>query len=744
MIYVFGDHELDDRRYELRHAGVPVEIERKVFDVLTYLIHHRDRLIPKDELLDKLWPEVVIGEAALTRCITAARKALGDDGSKQEIIKTNYGRGYRFVAAVTERTDEPMFQFESTVESPTLLPSFSSPSPALEGEGHGDGLVQPPVSVDNDFPVQSIHKRFWSRSGLALSALLLLVGIMVTVQYLSPRLPASSASIPPEQPLALPLPDKPSIVVLPFVNMSKDPEQEYFSDGITEEITSSLSRLDSLFVIARTSAFTYKGKAAKVQDICRELGVQYVLEGSIRKTNDQLRISTQLIDGTTGGHLWTEHYDRPLTDIFAVQDEIVQRIVTTLRLQLPLQAQGLAPKETDNLEAYDAYLRGVERYRILTPEANLQARQFCEQAIALDPQYQSAYALLGITYLSEWVWHWSTDPQTLEHAVELEQRAVALDDSCAPAHGALGLVYAQTGQLDRALAEIKRAIALEPNNADIFANQADVLNYAGRPAEAVQAAQRAIRLNPHARPLYLAELGWAYHLTDQYVESNATLTQLIARSPNFMPAYMLQVYNYIGQWVSQQSHDPQVLAQAYDAAQDAVALNDAFPMPHTALGFAYLWQKQYDRGITELERAVALDGTYVGGQMLLAYGLSLIGRVEEAVQVGERALTLKALPSEDRYLPEVVFPYYLAGRLEEAAALQQRLLKRFPNFLGAHLDLAAIYSELGREAEARAEAAEVLRLNPKFSLEVHRQRIPIKDPAVMERYIAALRKAGLK
>jgi adenylate cyclase len=189
--------------------------------------------------------------------------------------------------------------------------------------------------------------------------------------------------------------------------------------------------------------------------------------------------------------------------------------------------------------------------------------------------------------------------------------------------------------------------------------------------------------------------------------------------------------------MTQQIHDPKLLDQAYDAAQNAITLYDTFPEAHSALGSVYLMQKQYDAAITALERAVALDENSVCAKMQLAGGLSAVGRVEEAVQVGERTLSLKALPSDDRCLFGVAAAYGLAGRLEEAAALHQRLLKQF-------LGLATIYSELGREAEAQAEVAEVLRLNPKFSLEVHKQRVSIKDPAVLERYIAALQKAGLK
>jgi adenylate cyclase len=206
--------------------------------------------------------------------------------------------------------------------------------------------------------------------------------------------------------------------------MSDNPQQDYFSDGITEDITSDLSKISSLFVIARNSAFIYKGKAVKVQDVSKEMGVRYVLEGSVQKADQRVRITPQLIDATTGYHLWSEQYDRPLQDIFALQDEVVQKIVTTLKLQLTLQEQGfLVRKTTGNLEAYDSFLRGVEYYWRYTPETNAQARQMSEHAIELDSQYADAYVLLSWTYYQEWVLGLSTDPQTLERARALASHA---------------------------------------------------------------------------------------------------------------------------------------------------------------------------------------------------------------------------------------------------------------------------------------------------------------------------------
>jgi adenylate cyclase len=238
------------------------------------------------------------------------------------------------------------------------------------------------------------------------ASVLFIAGAIVVVRYLvRPSLGPQDSALQTEeaQPPLLPLSDKPSIVVLPFVNMSGDPEQEYFSDGITEDLTSALSRLSGLFVISRNTAFFYKGKAVKMPELSKELGVRYVLEGSVRKVDGQVRITTQLIDATADHHLWSERYDRPLRDIFTLQDEIVQKMVTTLKLQLTLQERGiLVNKTTDNLEAYDTFLRGQEAvFRVFAErnkEANTYARQMFERAVELDPQYAQAYAQLGATY----------------------------------------------------------------------------------------------------------------------------------------------------------------------------------------------------------------------------------------------------------------------------------------------------------------------------------------------------------
>ena len=333
----------------------------------------------------------------------------------------------------------------------------------------------------------------------------------------------------------LDLPTKPSLVVLPFDNMSKDPEQDYFSDGITEDLTTDLSRLSSLFVVARNSAFTYKGKPVHVQEIGKDLGVQYVLEGSVRKADDQVRITAQLVDATTGHHLWAERYDRPLQDIFALQTEIVQRIVITLQLQLTLQEQGYAVrKRTETPPAYDALLRGIAYTLRTTKEANAQARQQYEQAVVLDPQYADAYAALAWTYYIEWASLWTQDPQSLRRAGELAQQALALDDSEPFSHMVLGHVALSHKQYDQAIAEAEQAIALNPNWADGYVTLAFFLRLTGREKEAVPLVEQAMRLNPHYPPAYLSTLGTTYCGAGRYMEAVSAHQRALTRNPNLL------------------------------------------------------------------------------------------------------------------------------------------------------------------------------------------------------------------
>jgi adenylate cyclase len=405
------------------------------------------------------------------------------------------------------------------------------------------------------------------------------------------------AGLPDKPPL--PLPDKPSIAVLPFVNMSGDPEQEYFSDGITEEIITALSKVPKIFVIARHSSFTYKGKPIWVPTVGKELGVRYVLEGSVRKAGNKVRITAQLVDAQSGNHLWAERYDRDLKDIFAIQDEITMKIITALQVKLTEGEQAsLDAKGTDNLDAYLMFLQGIEHFRRLNKEDMAIARKMCEEAIALDPEWPTPYLLLGWIYWNNVFLGWSKSPrESIKRALAAAQKCIALDDSYSSAHGLMSAVYTMKRHHDKAILEAEKAVALDPNSADDHARLGNVFNFAGKPEEAILALERAIRLNPFPPSWYLHMLGMAFRET---------------------------------------------------------------------------------------------------------------------------------------------------GRYEESITVCKKALQRQPTNIYAHLVLASTYSLLNRQEEARAEAAEVLRISPKFSLGYLAKSRPHIDPANTERFVESLRKAGLK
>ena len=387
----------------------------------------------------------------------------------------------------------------------------------------------------------------WRRLAYAAVACLVVVagGLTAWNIYLQKSKRVNVAAI---DKMPFPLPDKPSIAVLPFENISGDPEQEYFSDGITEDLITDLSKISGLFVIARNSVFIYKGRTIKIAEVGRELGVRHVLEGSVRKANGRVRITAQLVDATTQGHLWAERYDRDLKDIFALQDEVTQKIVAALAVKLTEDEQErLVRKYTENMEAYDSFLQGMELIHHHTKEANVQARQMYKRAIDLDPKFAAAYALLGLTYSQEWSHGWSQNPQALERAFELAQAAIALDNSLPFGHAILGEIYLWKKHYEKAVAEQEKAIALSPSDADLISGLGGILNWAGRPEEAIELVKKAMRLNPMYQTEYLWNLGHAYFLRGRYGETIETLKRARDRNPKYLPVHVYLSASYINQ-----------------------------------------------------------------------------------------------------------------------------------------------------------------------------------------------------
>jgi adenylate cyclase len=325
-------------------------------------------------------------------------------------------------------------------------------------------------------------------------------------------------------------PEEASIAVLPFDNMSGDPEQEYFADGITEDIITELSKIGGLFVISRNSTFTYKGKSAKAQDVCRELGVRYMMEGSVRKAGARVRITAQLIDGTSGGHVWAERYDRDLADVFAVQDDVTEKIVGALEIELANGLQDpLARVETEIPEAYDYVLRGREQYRLYSKDSNRNARDLYEQAIELDPNYAAAYAGLAETFLHDW---FNGTSDALDRAFELALKAKALNPSLPLVYEALGNVQLFRKQHEEAVAAARQWIEIEPSNADAHVNLAGALHFSGESEQAIPLIEKAMRLNPYFPFFYPHYIGMANLALQRYDAAVAALKRSIALNPD--------------------------------------------------------------------------------------------------------------------------------------------------------------------------------------------------------------------
>ncbi|MCG6533321.1 MAG: tetratricopeptide repeat protein [Syntrophales bacterium LBB04] len=460
-------------------------------------------------------------------------------------------------------------------------------------------LMEPEVKVTEIAAEKPAKPRLWPKMAISLGVLLIVVAASIAIWrfYLWPVPPPREVASKEKR--AFPLPDKPSIAVLPFTNMSGDPKEDYLGDGIAEEIITALSKTPRLFVIARNSTFVYKGKPVSIKEVAKTLGVQYVLEGSVRKTGNKVRITAQLIDALSDHHLWAERYDRELTDIFALQDDITMKVITALRVKLTTgEMADIIAKGTKNIEAYLKLFQARESLVRMNKESNAQAKKLIEEAIRLDPGYAMAYAFLAISYFYDVIWGASQSPgESIARGIEMAQKSISLDNKISFPHGALSQLYCVKNDYDRAVSEAEIGVALEPNSALSYNFLGHALAYSSRYSEAISAFEKAIRLDP--------------------IPPYATLTGL-------------------------------------------------------------------------------------------AISLMMVDRYEEAV------------------------------------AIFKKVLQKVPDNLLCQLGLTATYSIMGRDADARAQAKEVLRIDPNFSMDRYSKRPPHKNKGYWNRYMDALRKAGLK
>jgi TolB-like protein len=436
VTFVFGEYVLNPDRRELTRGSVLIPTGPQVFDLLVYLVQNRARVVSKDDLLQAVWGGRIVSESTLTSHINAVRKAVGDSGAEQRLIRTVARKGLRFVGDVTE------------------LPPPSGPSTTMTE-------------------------------------------------------PVRSGETPAR---VLTLPDEPSIAALPFRNLSGDPEQEYFADGVVEDITAALSRIRWLFVIARNSSFTYKGRTVDVKQIGRELGVRYVLEGSLRKAANRVRITGQLIDATTGAHLWADRFEGTFDDIFDLQDQITASVVGAIAPQLErAEIERAKRKPTESLGAYDYYLRGMANFHQATREAISEALPLFYEAMQLDPNFASAYGMASWCHYWRKMNGWMSDrSRDFAEGARLANRALELgaDDAVALTRGGHALAHFG-GDLDRGIAAVDRALVLNPNLTVAWYVSGFQRISRGEPDNAIERFARAMRLSPLDPEMFQMQTGTA-------------------------------------------------------------------------------------------------------------------------------------------------------------------------------------------------------------------------------------------
>jgi len=445
LLYRFDDYAIDTDRRELRRGTVPVSVEPQVFDILSYLIRNRERVVSRDDLISSIWSGRIVSESALTTRLNAVRSAIGDNGQDQRLIKTIPRRGVRFIGTVHEDQNQ-------------------------------------------DAPAQT-----GARS-------------------------------------ALDLPDRPSIAVLPFPNMSGDPEQEYFADGMTEEVITALSRLTWLFVIARNSSFTYRGKAVDVRQVGRELGVRYILEGSVRRAGNRLRFAGRLVDASSGTHIWSDRFEGEMSDVFALQDRFTESVVAAIEPKLQIaEIERLKQKPAANLDAYDLLLRAQQLEYEFSEESLAAALRCLKQALAIDPSYAPAMALAAYCYAGGSIQGWSQDV-TAEAAegLRLASRALELgrDDG-----NVVWMAACATRRLaqdvERARELAHRALELNPNSAIAMAVAGWMEAELGNAGKALELLHRAQRLSPRDPRGWFMASGMALaHIVDGQFEDAAACARV--------------------------------------------------------------------------------------------------------------------------------------------------------------------------------------------------------------------------
>jgi adenylate cyclase len=498
-----GGWQIDASTYRIGRDGVEKKLEPRSMELLMYLADHPDQVVSRQEIEENVWKGRVVGYDALSGSIVKIRKAFEDTSKKPRIIETIPKAGYRLIA------------------------------PVLHGE------VEQKLFID-----KSIRDFKPVVRALASTVLVAVIAAILIWQPWTPIFEPAS-----ETKMQFPLPDKPSLVVLPFTNISDDKEQDYFADGITDDLLTGLSKLPNLFLISRSTAYTYKNKSVKIRQVSEELGVRYVMEGSVRRTGNKVRINVQLIDALSGGHVWAEKYDGEMGDIFKLQDEVVAKIVYSLDQNIVPQI-NLA--ETDVAEAYDLFLQGLRYYYLHDPGSMSKAIEFFKQATELDSNYYRAHAQLALAY--GWIidsgWESELD-MTYDQVKELMSWSLkkALKKPTSSAYMASAWLEFQNERYEEALGEIDKAITLNPNDPYNFTMKAYINSRTGSAKEVEANALRAIRLNPKNASIHIRLLGKGLFHQDRFIEAADAFEKAAMLEPYYEWNYLslAATYGHLGE-----------------------------------------------------------------------------------------------------------------------------------------------------------------------------------------------------
>ena len=496
-----GDWRVDPNSGRIQKSGEEVKLEPKVMQVLVYLAENQGQVVSREALESTAWAGMVVGYDAVSGSIIKLRKALGDNSRNPQYIETVSKKGYRLIAPISYGREE------GQVSSPTIKKSSQTP----------------------------IDRNSFILIGLGL---FIVFGLLI---YFNPG--TETINNP-----ALKSVETPSVVVMPFKNLSGDPQQEYFSDGITDDLITDLSRLDSVRVIAPQSSYYFKNNPAGLEEIARQLGVLYIVEGSVRKLGSHIRVNVQLTDTRKGESIWANRFETDAGDIFKIQDSITGNVMDAMTLSLSGGGmEHIKDRGTKNLEAYDSFLLGQKYIKSRSKQGYDQTMKAYRHAIEIDPNYARAYGAMAVTITRGYRYQWSdlSLVEARERALELAEKAVDLNKTNPQIFWSLAYVHLHRLEYDEAEVAAKESIQLSPNFADGYALLANIANWRGKAADAVKYIKKAIDLNPYYSFQYPSTLGLAYYELGQYEQAVDVLLQALERNENALNPHLFLSASYI-------------------------------------------------------------------------------------------------------------------------------------------------------------------------------------------------------